>query len=206
MEEVPVHVHPGPIVPDILTKHHEHKSGLIWSGDHETTAPRRLAVVHSSFRGARQIGGALVIVQVWAWSRIPVLQPQLMMDVQADPLALLGAICLYGSLIVTVTSMLQEVDNMTSVTIIRMCMVSIGGTLGCTPSQHDIQQTFPVQPSCRRPREPVPNQDACGVKRVARRLPCRGVGGGRPHVPPFPSRHRHADPGHEVERSKGSGG
>ncbi|KAI5658711.1 hypothetical protein M9H77_27504 [Catharanthus roseus] len=36
MEEVPAHVHPGPIVPDILTRQHEHRSGLIWSGDHET--------------------------------------------------------------------------------------------------------------------------------------------------------------------------
>ncbi|KAI5673582.1 hypothetical protein M9H77_13946 [Catharanthus roseus] len=47
------------------------------------------------------------------------------------------------------TSMLQEVDDMASVkvqTIIRRCMLSIAGTLGYTSSQHDIQQTFPVQP------------------------------------------------------------
>ncbi|KAI5661317.1 hypothetical protein M9H77_20640 [Catharanthus roseus] len=36
MEEVPAHVHPGPIFPDILTRQYEHRSGLIWSGDHET--------------------------------------------------------------------------------------------------------------------------------------------------------------------------
>ncbi|KAI5675573.1 hypothetical protein M9H77_06523 [Catharanthus roseus] len=35
MEEVPAHTHPGPIVPDFLTRQHEHRSGL-WSGDHET--------------------------------------------------------------------------------------------------------------------------------------------------------------------------
>ncbi|KAI5662179.1 hypothetical protein M9H77_21502 [Catharanthus roseus] len=40
-------------------------------------------------------------------------------------------------------------------TIIWRCMVSIGGTLGCAPSQHDIQQTFPVQPSRRRPWKTV---------------------------------------------------
>ncbi|KAI5649676.1 hypothetical protein M9H77_35681 [Catharanthus roseus] len=60
------------------------------------------------------------------------------------------------------TSMLQEVNDMASVviqeppssllqmalsakkvqTIIWRCMVSIGGTLGCTLSQHDVQQTF----------------------------------------------------------------
>ncbi|KAI5654753.1 hypothetical protein M9H77_31940 [Catharanthus roseus] len=36
MEEVPAQVHPGPIVPDVLTRQHEHRFGLIWSGDHET--------------------------------------------------------------------------------------------------------------------------------------------------------------------------
>ncbi|KAI5655233.1 hypothetical protein M9H77_32420 [Catharanthus roseus] len=64
MEEVPAHVHPGPIVTDVLSKQHEHKSGLIWSGDRETcytdlqcrrfgrnlfqcysTAPRRLVEI-----------------------------------------------------------------------------------------------------------------------------------------------------------------
>ncbi|KAI5667617.1 hypothetical protein M9H77_17470 [Catharanthus roseus] len=36
MEEVPSHVHPGPIIPDVLSRQHEHRSGLIWSGDYET--------------------------------------------------------------------------------------------------------------------------------------------------------------------------
>ncbi|KAI5662110.1 hypothetical protein M9H77_21433 [Catharanthus roseus] len=36
MEEVPAHVHPGPIVLDVLSRKHEHRSGMIWSGDHET--------------------------------------------------------------------------------------------------------------------------------------------------------------------------
>ncbi|KAI5683821.1 hypothetical protein M9H77_05049 [Catharanthus roseus] len=44
------------------------------------------------FGGCTTDGGALVIVQVWAWSRIHVLRPQLMKDVQADPRAPLGAI------------------------------------------------------------------------------------------------------------------
>ncbi|KAI5657675.1 hypothetical protein M9H77_26468 [Catharanthus roseus] len=35
MEEVPAHVHPGPIVPDVLSRQHEQRSGLIWSGDRE---------------------------------------------------------------------------------------------------------------------------------------------------------------------------
>ncbi|KAI5664107.1 hypothetical protein M9H77_23430 [Catharanthus roseus] len=36
MEEVPAHVHPGSIVPDVLTRQHEHQYGLVWSGDHDT--------------------------------------------------------------------------------------------------------------------------------------------------------------------------
>ncbi|KAI5663041.1 hypothetical protein M9H77_22364 [Catharanthus roseus] len=36
MEEVPAHVHPGPIVTDVLSRQNEHRSGLIWSGDRET--------------------------------------------------------------------------------------------------------------------------------------------------------------------------
>ncbi|KAI5650651.1 hypothetical protein M9H77_36656 [Catharanthus roseus] len=36
MEEVPAHVHLGPIVPDVLSRQHEHRFGLIWSGDRET--------------------------------------------------------------------------------------------------------------------------------------------------------------------------
>ncbi|KAI5650719.1 hypothetical protein M9H77_36724 [Catharanthus roseus] len=44
-------------------------------------------------------------------------------------------------------------------TIIRKCMVSIGGTLGCTPLQNDIQQMFPVQPSRRHPLEHVVAND-----------------------------------------------
>ncbi|KAI5658944.1 hypothetical protein M9H77_27737 [Catharanthus roseus] len=54
-------------------------------------------------------------------------------------------------------------------TIIRRCMVSIGSTLGCTPSQHDIQATFSVQPSRRRPREHVPDREGLmELKRVFR--------------------------------------
>ncbi|KAI5667616.1 hypothetical protein M9H77_17469 [Catharanthus roseus] len=63
--------------------------------------------------------------------------------------------------------------------IIQRSMVSIGGTLGCTPSQHDIQQTQPG----------------------------RGAGGDCPPVSPFLGRHEHVDPGYvEVERGEGSGG
>ncbi|KAI5673246.1 hypothetical protein M9H77_13610 [Catharanthus roseus] len=36
MEEVPAHVHPGAIVPDVLSRQHEHRSSLILSGDRET--------------------------------------------------------------------------------------------------------------------------------------------------------------------------
>ncbi|KAI5672322.1 hypothetical protein M9H77_12686 [Catharanthus roseus] len=36
MEKVPAHVHSGPIVTDVLSRQHEHRSSLIWSGDRET--------------------------------------------------------------------------------------------------------------------------------------------------------------------------
>ncbi|KAI5671654.1 hypothetical protein M9H77_12018 [Catharanthus roseus] len=42
--------------------------------------------------GARQIEGALVILQIWAWSHIPLLQPQLIRHELDDPLAPLGVI------------------------------------------------------------------------------------------------------------------
>ncbi|KAI5682937.1 hypothetical protein M9H77_04165 [Catharanthus roseus] len=306
MEEVSAHVHPGPIVPDVLTRKYEHRSGLIWSGDYETcftnrqckcfgrnlfqcysTAPRRQLCM-TALGGTRQIGGVLVILQIWAWPRIPVLQPQLMTDVQADPLALLGAIwCTYfdcsqlsthtlwrlhirdcPALAIKVlsypndeyirwyreitrlcignpanpdtrsvgyqpavvdkrmmTSTLQKVNDMASMviqeqpsspsqmtifakkvqTIFWRCMVSIGSTLGCTPSPHDIQQTFPVQSSRCHPREPVPDWGARGVKRGARRLPSGGAHGGRPPAPPDLGR-GHTDPGRGGEMGEGSVG
>ncbi|KAI5678205.1 hypothetical protein M9H77_09155 [Catharanthus roseus] len=87
MEEVPAHVHPGPIVPDALSRQHEHRSGLIWSGDYETcftdlqfrrfgrnlfqcysTTPRR-QLCTIAMGSARQIGRVLVLVQIWAMFR-----------------------------------------------------------------------------------------------------------------------------------------
>ncbi|KAI5672185.1 hypothetical protein M9H77_12549 [Catharanthus roseus] len=92
-------------------------------------------------------------------------------------------------------------------------MVSIGGTLGCTPSQHNNQQTFPVQPSRCRPREHVPERGARGVKRDARKQPGRGTGGGRSPIPPFPHKHEHVDPDmyrwigvRDLEPGRGAGG
>ncbi|KAI5659538.1 hypothetical protein M9H77_28331 [Catharanthus roseus] len=79
-------------------------------------------------------------------------------------------------------------------TIIHRCMVSVGGTLGYTPSQHDIKQTFPLQPSRRRPQEPVPDRGAHGVKRGVRRFPGGGARGGQAPVPPDMGREGHADP------------
>ncbi|KAI5666367.1 hypothetical protein M9H77_16220 [Catharanthus roseus] len=82
-------------------------------------------------------------------------------------------------------------------------MVSIGGTLSCTPSQHDIQQTFLVQPS--HPWELVSDRGVRGVKRGARRLPSSGARGGRAPVPPDMSRGGHAELGRGGERGEGSG-
>ncbi|KAI5648645.1 hypothetical protein M9H77_34650 [Catharanthus roseus] len=77
MEEVLAYVHPGPIVPDVLSRQHEHRFGLIWSGDRETcytllqcrrfgrnlfqcysTAPRRLVEIidRTGFGGVFRCG------------------------------------------------------------------------------------------------------------------------------------------------------
>ncbi|KAI5671950.1 hypothetical protein M9H77_12314 [Catharanthus roseus] len=45
----------------------------------------------ASLGDARQIGGTLVILQIWVWLRIPLLRPQLFRYVEQDPPALLGA-------------------------------------------------------------------------------------------------------------------
>ncbi|KAI5672365.1 hypothetical protein M9H77_12729 [Catharanthus roseus] len=85
------------------------------------------------------------------------------------------------------------------------CMVSIEGTLGCTPLQHDIRATFPVQSSRRSHREHVPDRGARGVEKGARRHPGRGAGGGRPPIPPVPQRQEHVDLGPAVvQRGEGS--
>ncbi|KAI5667969.1 hypothetical protein M9H77_17822 [Catharanthus roseus] len=230
MEEVPELVHPGPIVIDALSRQHEHQSGLIWSGDHETcytdlqckyfrrnlfqcysTAPCRLPLFR--IQGEEGTVGSMIL-RAFTDSET---DDDLILDARGFIFLLIGGHMLpdFSENLVH-TSMLKEVDDMTSVVIqqpptdpsqIAVCMVFIGGTLGCMPSQHDIQHTFPVQPSCRRPREHVPNRGTLGVKRGARRQLGRGAGGGRPPILPIPHRHEHVDSEHvEVERGEGSGG
>ncbi|KAI5654351.1 hypothetical protein M9H77_31538 [Catharanthus roseus] len=91
------------------------------------------------------------------------------------------------------TSVMRKVQ-----TIIRQCMVSIGGTLGCTPSQHDIQQTFVLQPLRCHPWEPVHERGARGVKRGDHRLQGGGAREGRTPAPLHPDRWGHIDPGSYV--------
>ncbi|KAI5641601.1 hypothetical protein M9H77_07584 [Catharanthus roseus] len=74
-----------------------------------------------------------------------------------------------------------------------------------TSMLHEVADMASV-PSRRRPREPLPDRGARGVKRGARRLPGRGARDGHPPIPPFPGKLGHADPGHEVERDEGSEG
>ncbi|KAI5667002.1 hypothetical protein M9H77_16855 [Catharanthus roseus] len=263
MEEVLAHVHPGPIVPDVLTRQHEHRSGLIWSGDHKMCFTdlqcRRFGRSEEGTLGSLDFESFvwlpyhdrdLVPSDLWRVevplicyeiyipdicdTRLDLHRIQLRGNDHTywgaqhashvetwhqwrlrvrDGLALAVEILLYPNdeyirwyRGITQTSMLQEVDDMASVTIIRRFTVSVGDTLGCTPSQHDIQQIFSVQLSCRRPREHVPDRGARGVNRGARRQSGHGVRGGRPPVPPFPSRPGHADPEHvEIERGEGSG-
>ncbi|KAI5676329.1 hypothetical protein M9H77_07279 [Catharanthus roseus] len=196
---------------------------------------------------ARQLRGctidrrALVLLQIWAWSYIPVLQLQLLRQVQDYPLAPLGA--MWDGAVLAVEDLSSSRDDyiiwyrdITRVyignpanrgthdiatgviegprsyptqiasfakkfqIIIRRCMISISGNLGCTPSQHDIQQTFRVQPSHRRPGNPYPSVVLVKLREGLSRLP-GGARGGRPSVPPNPSRGGNADPGRGEERN-----
>ncbi|KAI5679294.1 hypothetical protein M9H77_10244 [Catharanthus roseus] len=209
MEEVSAHVHSGPIVPDVLSRQQKHRSGLIWSGDHETR--------FTDLQCRRFGNGSALAAEVLSYpsdeyirwyrgiTRVYIGNPT-----NSDTHS-------HGYQPAGVDRRMMEVDDMAYVviqepptdpsqmamfakkvqTIIRRCMVSIDSTLGCTPSQHDIQQTFHVQPSRRHPRE----------HRGAHRQPGRKAGGGRPPVSPFPDKHEHVDPGHiEVEKGEGSGG
>ncbi|KAI5654781.1 hypothetical protein M9H77_31968 [Catharanthus roseus] len=179
MEEMPAHMHPGSIVTDVLSRQHEHRSGLIWSGR------RRLRV---------RDGPAVAVAALSYPSDEYIRWYRGITRVYIDNLANRDTRA-HGYQPTGVDRRMMMVAVMKKVqTIIRRCMVSIGGTLGCTPSQHDIQATFPVQPSRRRPREHVPDRGARGVKRGARRHPGRGARGGRPPVPPAPQRQEHVDP------------
>ncbi|KAI5659001.1 hypothetical protein M9H77_27794 [Catharanthus roseus] len=60
----------------------------------------------------------------------------------------------------------------------------------CTPSPHDIQQTFTVQPPHHRSWEPIPECNTCGVKRGTRRLSSGGACGGCAPSPPHSGRGR----------------
>ncbi|KAI5681445.1 hypothetical protein M9H77_02673 [Catharanthus roseus] len=333
MEEVPAHVHPGPIVPDVLSRQHEHRSGLIWSRDHETYYTdlqcrrfgRNLFQCYSmaplvsqplfriqgeegtigsmdlrAFTGSETdddlilracgfifllIGGHLLpdfsrnLVHVrylsllegscarqhWrVYDRLGGLSLSTYLGVnQTDPLAPLGAIwrtsfdCSQLPTYTLVTYR-DQLDFMPSDQFARAQMVpeacdtrldlhqiqlkgndhTYWGTKDgpavvaealSYPSDEYIRWNHlhllhrwpclrrkcrrlsggvwsPSVPSCRRPRKHVQDRGVRGVKRGARRHPGRGVGGGRPPVPPAPERHEHVDPGHvEVERGERSG-
>ncbi|KAI5653464.1 hypothetical protein M9H77_30651 [Catharanthus roseus] len=114
MEEVPAHVHPGPLNPDVLTRQHERRSGLIWSGDHETCITdlqfRRFG--HSLFQSYNtaprhmlpNFSGRLVHVRYLS----------LLEDFEAISTYSWSScvLSLFDCPIMTMTSMLQEVDDM----------------------------------------------------------------------------------------------
>ncbi|KAI5656853.1 hypothetical protein M9H77_25646 [Catharanthus roseus] len=202
MEEVPAHIHSGPIVPDVLSRQHEHRSSLIWSGNHETQ------LCTAALGGVRQIGGALVLLQIWAWSRIPAFRPQLITDVQTDPLAPLGAIWCTSfdcSQLPTHTllrendntywgtqyaSHVEEVDDMALV-VIQEPPTDPSQMAVFAKKVHTIIQRCMI---------------SIAVKKGTRRQPGRRAGDGRPPVPPFLDKHEHVEPGHaEVEGVEGFG-
>ncbi|KAI5664421.1 hypothetical protein M9H77_23744 [Catharanthus roseus] len=113
------------------------------------------------------------------------------------------------------TSMLQEVDDMTSVVIREppsspSQIVVVYGLHRRYFGMHSFAARYPTDVPCvaiaTPSHEHVADRGARGVKRGAWRHPGRGAEGGRPPVPPAPERYEHVDPGHVVvERGEGSG-
>ncbi|KAI5662561.1 hypothetical protein M9H77_21884 [Catharanthus roseus] len=125
MEEVPAHVHPGPIVPDVLSRQHEHRSGLIWSGDRET------CYTDLQCRGITRVYiGNPANRDTHSHGYQPAGVDRRMMEVDYMALVAIQEPPSSPSQMAVVMKKVQ--------TIIWQCMISIGGTLGCTPSQHDI--------------------------------------------------------------------
>ncbi|KAI5682971.1 hypothetical protein M9H77_04199 [Catharanthus roseus] len=184
MEEVPAYVHLGLIVSNVLTRQHKPRSGLIWSGDHETghmLSNMSRSLIHVryislledfdaidtynwgnyvlGFRGCttdRGSSSATLDLSLVTWYRYHMsLHRQ---SARRDTWTI-------GYQPVGVdrrmmTSMLQKVDDMTT------------------------------GPSCRRPQEPIPKRGARGVKRGARHADSvhggeiGGGSGGRGHGDP----------------------
>ncbi|KAI5667483.1 hypothetical protein M9H77_17336 [Catharanthus roseus] len=235
MEEVQAHVHPGPIVPDVLTRQHEHRSRLIWSGDHET-------FVHGSFRGCTTDRGSLIHTTDLGMVVYPYI------TAPADPTYSGRPSCS------TWCYMLRDLSSLRNeyIRLYRdITRVYIGN-----PANRDTRtvryqnagvdrrmMTFMLQEFCKESadyhselhgfywryiglhsisarysadisstaiaslsHEPVPDRGARGIKRGARRLPDGGAHGGRAPAPPYMGRRGHADPKHAEERGKGSGG
>ncbi|KAI5675966.1 hypothetical protein M9H77_06916 [Catharanthus roseus] len=140
IEEVLAHVHLGPINLDVLTRQHEHSSGLIWTGDHETYITR----VYIGNPARRS---------TWTYGYQPAGVDRRMVKVDDITTGVLEGPL---SSPTRYTSVIRKVQ-----TIICRCIVSIGGMLGCTPSEHDIR-----------------------VKRGTRRLPGGRARGGHAPTPP----------------------
>ncbi|KAI5680748.1 hypothetical protein M9H77_01975 [Catharanthus roseus] len=138
MEEVSAHVHPGPIVPDALTRKHEHRFGHLCRtifggaptdrGSPSGTSDLGLVVW---YRDITRVGNP-----TYRDTRTIAYQPigvdrRIMQEVDDMAIRVLEGLPLS---LTQYASFARKVQ-----TIIHRCMVSIGGTLGYTPSQHDIQ-------------------------------------------------------------------
>ncbi|KAI5649995.1 hypothetical protein M9H77_36000 [Catharanthus roseus] len=111
MEEVPVHVHLGPLNPDVLMRPYEHRSGC---GDHETCITnlqcRRFG--YSLFQSYST--APYHMLPDFSECLVHVRYLSLLEDFEAISTYNWGScvLGLYGCLIMTLTSMLQEVDDM----------------------------------------------------------------------------------------------
>ncbi|KAI5640971.1 hypothetical protein M9H77_00391 [Catharanthus roseus] len=130
MEEVLAHVHPDPIVPDVLTRQYKHRSGLMWSRDREmcitdlqcrcfgrnlfqsySTAPCRLVdIIDRTGHMLPDFSNSLVHVRYLSF--LENIESISTYSWGSCVLDFLYRNFLYGCPIMTMTSILQEVDDM----------------------------------------------------------------------------------------------
>ncbi|KAI5673217.1 hypothetical protein M9H77_13581 [Catharanthus roseus] len=221
MEEVSVHLQLGPIVPDVLTRQHEHSSGLIWSGDHEmcftniqyrrfgrnlfqcySTAPRSVRLSLSHFSGYKVKKEPL---EAWILRAFTGSETD-------DDLILRGRGPTHLDGLVLAVKVLSYPNDEYIRWYQGITRVYIGNpanrdthSVGYQPAGVDRRMTEVDDMASVVIQEPLssPSQMAVFAKKVQtiiRRLLGHGAGGGRPPFPPFPGRYGHADPVHEVER------
>ncbi|KAI5676865.1 hypothetical protein M9H77_07815 [Catharanthus roseus] len=145
-------------------------------------------LVHVRYlRGERQIGGALVLLKIWAWEDYIRWYRDVTRVYIGNPTN--RGTRTVGYQPTGVDKRMMELDDMAT-GVIEGPPSSLTQIISFAKSR----LSSALHPSCRRPWEPVLKHGARGVKRCARRFPTEARGG-RLLVPSYPGRRRNADPG-----------